>query len=75
MLAAVVCRSNGEVNVMSAAKMPDPSNPKKQVPATQAQIISPHDVEVGSGIIHNINALLLPMTNLTRLIQVTGCKH
>jgi hypothetical protein len=69
-----MCRSGDSISVASAAKVPDPSNPNKQVAATQAQIISPHDVEVGSGIIHNIDGLLLPMTNLTRLMQITGCK-
>jgi hypothetical protein len=71
---AALCRSSGAISVASAAKTPDPGNPSKQVPATQAQIIPPFDVEVGSGIIHNIDGLLLPMTNLTRLIQITGCK-
>jgi hypothetical protein len=66
------CRS--DINVASAAKTADPNNPNKEVPATQAQIVAPHDVEVGAGIIHNINGLLLPMTNLTRLMQVAGCK-
>lgn len=69
-----LCRSDGGISVASAAKTPDPSNPSKQVPATQAQLIPPFDVPVGSGIIHNIDGLLLPMTNLTRLIQITGCK-
>jgi len=59
---------------MSVAKIPDPNQPSKSVPATVGQIISPHDVVAGNGLIHNINALLLPMTNLTRLMQVTGCK-
>lgn len=70
---AVLCRSAG-ISVASAAKTADPGNPNKQVPATQAQLIPPYDVNVGSGIIHNIDGLLLPMTNITRLIQLTGCK-
>lgn len=69
----LICRSSGEVHVASAAKTPDPSDPAKTVPATTVQIVAPYDVEVGAGIIHNINGLLLPMTNLTRLAHVARC--
>jgi hypothetical protein len=31
------------------------------------------NVRAGSGILHNINGLLLPMTDLARLARVTGC--
>jgi hypothetical protein len=31
------------------------------------------NVQAGGGMVHNVNQLLLPTTNMTRLIQITNC--
>jgi hypothetical protein len=42
--------------------------------ATSAVLGKPRNVVAGKGIIHNINNVLLPTTNLTTLAKMTGCK-
>lgn len=42
--------------------------------ATSTLLGKPRNMVAGKGIIHNINNVLLPTTNLTTLAKMTGCK-
>jgi hypothetical protein len=42
--------------------------------ATSAVLGKPCNVVAGKGMLHNINNVLLPTTNITRLAKMTGCK-
>ncbi|WIA19017.1 hypothetical protein OEZ85_003678 [Tetradesmus obliquus] len=46
---------------------------KTKKPIINGTVISPMNVQAGGGMVHNVNALLLPTTNMTRLIQITNC--
>lgn len=65
--------SEDELAVASVANSRDPANPERWISATNGTIVEPFDVRAGGGIMHNVNALLLPTTNLTKLIKLTGC--
>lgn len=68
------CRDGKDLSVASAAQMPDPKAPAKKIAATTGTLVAPMNVRAGSGIIHNINGLLLPMTDLARMMKVTNCQ-
>jgi hypothetical protein len=48
-------------------------DPKTKKPIINGTVISPMNVQAGGGMVHNVNQLLLPTTNMTRLIQITNC--
>ncbi|KAF6266281.1 hypothetical protein COO60DRAFT_1474230 [Scenedesmus sp. NREL 46B-D3] len=53
---------------------PEGNNVRVTGGATSTLLGKPHNVVAGKGIIHNINNVLLPTTNLTTLAKMTGCK-
>jgi hypothetical protein len=63
------CSAAGAVTISSAAL-----NQSKQ-PLITASLISPVNVKAGTGVMHNINQVLLPTTNITRLLQIANCSN
>jgi hypothetical protein len=61
------------VHIASAAQIPEPGNPSRKIAATTGTLVSPMNVRASNGMLHNINGLLLPMTDIARLMKMTNC--
>ncbi len=68
LLPCLCSADNGALSVSSAAV--DPVTKKLSITGT---VTAPMDVVAGGGMVHNVNALMLPTTNMTRLMQITNC--
>eukprot|EP00775_Hariotina_reticulata_P006740 gene6740-6960_t len=60
--------ARGELTISSASVDPATKRPNIMGSLTGAK-----NIRAGSGIVHNINQLMLPTTNITRLLQITNC--
>jgi len=64
----LLCSDRGQLTISSASV--DPATKK---PNIMGSLVGASNIRAGAGIIHNINQLMLPTTNITRLLQITNC--